>query len=121
MFKIQVFYKTGDSFHTRNESDILEPSWENLEIAKENLKRIPIHYEFYKKYKNADLRHKENIKEEVPDFIVLDKKHNLICIKLLLDNGNEFQMYCDWCGYFEKLLGGKIILEENSDTEFTYF
>ena len=121
MFKIKIFYKTGDSFHTREDSSILEPSWDNLDTAKENLKRIQVHYEFYQKYKNVDLKHKESIKEEVPPFIILDKKYNLICLKLILDNGNEMQMYCEWCGYFERLLRGKIIIEESEETEFTMY
>lgn len=39
-YKIKYFYKTGNSFHTEDKEDVLEFDWENIELAKEALKRI---------------------------------------------------------------------------------
>ena len=39
------------------------------------------------------------------------------CINLILDNGDLLQMYCFWIGYFERLIGAKII-PDTSDMEF---
>lgn len=44
LYKIKIEYKTGNSFGSHDEEGEIEYKWENLEIAKENLKRIKEHY-----------------------------------------------------------------------------
>jgi len=46
-YRILLSYSTGDSFGSRDGTDYLELSWDNLDIAKENLARIKEHYEMY--------------------------------------------------------------------------
>lgn len=47
-YKIKYDYNTGDSFHEdRDQISYLECIWTNLEIAKNNLRRIKEHYEYY--------------------------------------------------------------------------
>jgi hypothetical protein len=49
-YKIRINYSTGDSNNDYKASDVLEIEWDNLDIAKENLKAIKDHYvNVYKK------------------------------------------------------------------------
>lgn len=52
-YKIKVHYQTGNSFGSENTVDFLDLSWDNLEIAKENLKAIKDHYKFYESIENT--------------------------------------------------------------------
>ena len=48
-YRIKYTYDTGDSFHNEDGLEsTLEMSWENLVVAKANLKRIQEHYAQYK-------------------------------------------------------------------------
>ncbi len=47
-YRIKVSYRTGHSLHSEDTSDYLELTWNNLEIAKENLIIIKEHYEMYR-------------------------------------------------------------------------
>jgi len=47
-YKIKIEYCTGNSFGSEDESGYLDLSWKNIDIAKENLKRIKEHYEQYR-------------------------------------------------------------------------
>jgi len=47
-YRIKISYRTGDSFHNEDTERTLELTWNNLDIAKENLQRIKEHYEMYK-------------------------------------------------------------------------
>lgn len=49
MYQIQYLYQTGDSFGSHDADGILELEWENLDVAKANLKRIKEHYEMYRR------------------------------------------------------------------------
>jgi hypothetical protein len=46
-YKISLRYETGNSLHSEEVTDSLDPVWENLDIAKDNLRRIKEHYEQY--------------------------------------------------------------------------
>ena len=47
--KIEINYNTGNSFNTeRGVKDTLDLEWDDLNVAKENLKRIKEHYTLYK-------------------------------------------------------------------------
>jgi len=46
--KIKIWYTTGDSFGSHHRDEILEMEWDNLDVAKANLKRIKEHYICYK-------------------------------------------------------------------------
>jgi len=47
-YKIKYVYKTGNSFNTYTDEGELEIDWTDLSVAKQNLKRIKEHYDFYK-------------------------------------------------------------------------
>ena len=121
MYKIKVYYKTGDSFHTKDTHTILEPTWKNLEIAKENLQRLKEHYKIEKEYSricfNNDAEDKF-ISSGLPSFIKIEKRHHLLCMTLRLDNDNELQFYPCWCGYFEQLQWAEIIADKDSGMYF---
>lgn len=43
-YKIKLYYETGNSFGTDQAEDYLELTWQNLDVAKENLVAIKEHY-----------------------------------------------------------------------------
>lgn len=125
-YKIKISYGTGDSFENREEESYLELTWKNLDVAKENLVRIKEHYEMYKGY-NAhhskklpdiwlrDSRYKEWYVDKGPDRV----HYATQCIYLKTDDGNNMQMSCFWCGYFESLISAEIELD-NSDMKISF-
>lgn len=46
-YQIKYSYQIGDSFGNQDVVDILELSWSNLDVAKENLQAIKEHYKMY--------------------------------------------------------------------------
>jgi len=44
-YKIKISYSTGDSLHNYDTEDTLEISWNDLNVAKQNLKFIKEHYD----------------------------------------------------------------------------
>ena len=74
-YKIKVFYETGDSFGSNDTETILEPEWEKLDVAKENLKRIKTHYKIYQRLDHHNYSwHKEKRFDEkkLPDYVIYD-------------------------------------------------
>ena len=47
-YRIKISYQTGNSFGSEDTTDYLEITWDDIDIAKENLQRIREHYEMYK-------------------------------------------------------------------------
>lgn len=47
MYSIKISYATGNSFGSSNEDELLDLTWKNLDIAKENLLAIKEHYDMY--------------------------------------------------------------------------
>lgn len=141
-YKIRVDYSTGDSYGSRDTSDFIELEWDNLDIAKENLRRIKEHYEFYRQENSYTRRYNKDAKDysDRPWFVNVPKPWLISsdrridekdvkkfpgdveyrpdpyfsqhCIKLIADNGNEMQMSCFWCGYFEHLIGAEIVPDD---------
>ena len=113
-YRIKYEYKTGDSFHTREEKSILEYEWEDIEIAKEALSRIREHYKWYEYMESPRWRGKVPIPKW---FKVSEKNEDIMhhLINLPMDNGKEVQFYAPWCGYFETLYGAEIVV---SDSEY---
>jgi len=97
IYEIQIDYGTGDSFHSEDiEGEPIGIVNENLEMAKENLRRIKEHY---KKYSDSS------------DF---DERYEL---ELLLDEGVH-KITPFWIGYFETLHGAKIVTLGDNDMSF---
>lgn len=53
-YQIQYSYSTGDSFGNEDRTSILELSWNNLDVAKKNLKAIKEHYKMYKEIESLN-------------------------------------------------------------------
>lgn len=131
-YKIEYSYYTGSSFGSEDSTGVLELEWEDLQVAKNNLKRIQEHWKYYKAKNTAsssysktwvkdELKIVSTIEKEEPDWLVKpDQKnsYNYHSIILYTDNGKPWQFWCPWCGYFEGLYGAKII-NADSDLEFT--
>lgn len=159
-YKIKYNYDSGDSFSQYpNNEDCIELEFENLEVAKANLKRIKEHYLQYEEVNSYSIRiarsaqeiFKANknkdwfVKKEKPcvwtsktDFyaidedrieackeagknvgVFLDDYYAAHCIILYADNGNPFQISCNWCGYFEKLNHVEIV-PDNSGMKISF-
>lgn len=101
-YQIRIDYKTGNSFESYETSDFLDGEpFENLEIAKENLKRIKAVNDYHEQpyYSANKILRPEYYTEEG-------------YLKLKADSGNEYQIYPFWIGYFECLLGAEIVLDQ---------
>jgi hypothetical protein len=111
-YKIKYRYKTGDSFHTEEKERLLEYEWENLEVAKECLKRIGEHYKWYASKTNpwGDEIEKPSW-HNIKDGPFIDESNVYNLLNLPMDNGEEVQFWAPWCGHFETLHGAEIILD----------
>lgn len=125
MYKIKFSYNTGNSFGT--EKNIIEEislPWENISIARENLRRIKEHYQYYqelhdwhvrnnnthdaivKKYKDKPWFCKDNYQYD------LDSERSLI---LLTDENKDYKLQVVWVGYFESLNWAEIVPDSSED------
>ena len=122
-YKIKIDYQTGNSLHQHDTHDFLELSWDNLEIARENLKAIALHYQMYKELEyEYSLDDKYEVLNKYSNnwwFVEADRyNESQHCMKLKADNGNLMQQSNFWCGYFELLYGAEIKSDTN-DMKFT--
>jgi len=116
-YQILIDYETGDSFNSERREGMLNITWQNVDIAKENLVRIKEHYAWYD-YMN-DNYGQYKYKNKIPQRPAWhDNKHDF-SVKLKMDNGGEMDMSAFWCGYFETLYGASIVEEKDSDMSFT--
>ena len=119
MYQIKIAYTTGNSFNTENREEIFdELEWENLDVAKENLKRIKEHYDWYCSLTHCHFWEKK----EKPEWHNVNAEHteghNLI--NLITDDGKDFQFWPFWIGYFESLNYVEIVTKKDKSTKF-YF
>jgi hypothetical protein len=120
-YRINISYYTGNSFGSEDVEETLDPIWENLDIAKENLIRIKEHYQMYfdmnhtwgRNNKPDDILNKHRDKpwfvDEQGSMPQYYAEHTL---NLKLDNGNDYRISAFWCGYFEGLYEAEIIADE---------
>ena len=116
MYKIEVAYDTGDSFHQEHDVKhvINEVSWNSLSAAKRALKAIEQHYHFYMilhKEWNVDKKDKDNAKRQAEQCKWYDKEYPDFIFYLEDDNGDLVKVYSRWTGYFESMVGADIITE----------
>lgn len=115
-YSIQVYYKTGDSFSSRDATDTLEVTWDKLSVAKENLKRIEEHYKWFEEQESTYRRNKPKSQIEEParhKKIKSDFGMERYIITLKTDAGKDFQFHAFWCGYFETLYSAEITFSDN--------
>lgn len=110
VYKIKVEYQTGDSFNSYDEEEILDITWNDADIAKENLRRIQEHYNW------AEVLYTSNSIDR-PKWL-----ENTGCseynIPLLLDDGTIQRVAVSWVGYFETLYGASIISDPDDGWSF---
>jgi len=113
VYRIRIDYQTGNSFGSHDETDYLDLTWENLDVAKANLKRIEEHYDLYRKINKYGITPKEKEKlietNKNKDWFTLstygDFSSSLI---LKTDDYRDYMLHAFWTGYFERLHGGTI-------------
>jgi hypothetical protein len=114
MYKIKIFYTTGDSFGSEDTTAYLDLTWEDLEVAKQALARIKEHDDYYRDLNNT---YKRNPKDPAKPKWFTDQTSEY-SIPLPLDNGGVGHMGTFWMGYFENLRGAKIELSLGNDSKF---
>lgn len=113
-YRIIINYDTGDSYHQEN--NLIESVFScgnefqvsNLEIAKQNLKRLEEHHIFYLEVKDFGRLHftKAEINQKEKEIMQKDwcvKTHWEYMIYLLNDDNEKVECNCFWHGYFERL------------------
>jgi hypothetical protein len=126
-YRIKIWYSTSDSFNTEDASDLLEMKWNNIDVAKANLKSIKDHYICYlvdkkpegKKsglFKSLSPEQKlmYDMKAQQPWYSILSYDncyHHTLILKT--DDGKDWQISPFWIGYFEDLKEGCVV----TDTE----
>lgn len=111
-YLILINYDQGDSNGwERGLEDKLELKWHNLEVAKENLKRIQEHYQWrldVDPFANRGRRQEiENSKKDKA-WYCNEIKFPEGMIYLLKDDGSKFTQQVFWSGYFERLNSAEI-------------
>lgn len=128
MYTITIHYKDGDSFKTWESDTTLDGQWE-LDVAKENLKRIKEHYTAYDKRNNYVSMGKnenpllEELKKERWFSPKVESWDSWEYSLVLLENDGTTKKYSTrWCGYFERLISAKVvaIVPEENDMEFEW-
>ncbi|KKM97493.1 hypothetical protein LCGC14_1167440 [marine sediment metagenome] len=116
-YQIIVSYETGNSFGKHDEEDTIELIWDNLDVAKENLRRIKEHYKWYKSKHRDSWRRKKEDDVPMPEWLPGKWGYDG-CLILKTDDGNDYQFGAQWCGYFETLHGARIEILKDNDMSF---
>ena len=77
MFKIEVSYKTGNSFNSYETSELLDFNWNNIDVAKKNLQFIKEHHELISKMSGYGHKNVFEIVNEYSDKEWLVKEYKL--------------------------------------------
>ena len=109
MIRINITQTKGNSYNTYEEEDLLVPEWNDMRYAKESLKRIKSHNEFYNEY--GDNYRKPTC--ELPEGVLWSDECRCLKLELVLDGGVLFQTSARWHGWFETLLKAEIISDDN--------
>ena len=130
--KIKIWYSTGNSFGSEDTSTVLEMEWNNMDVAKANLRRIKEHYICYTVDNDYSGKKGWYFKELSPENKLMydtkeqqdwyhKSKYNSYYHSLVLktDDGKDWQISPSWIGYFESLKEGKIIFDD-ADTHFEF-
>jgi hypothetical protein len=127
MYTIDVKYTDGNSFRHYEVVETLKFSW-NIDVAKENLKRIKNHYESYNNrngYVACMLGDKEvSLLEFIKTQPWYDEDSWSGSIIFLQNDGSSIDFSTPWTSYFASLIGAKIVVaineeEDGDEMEFT--
>lgn len=136
-YKIKIYYTTGDSYNSYERENVLELSWENLDIAKENLLAIKEHYDGAMGYPRYTFEQWESLNKDKFWFVSVPKLYSISknraisekqketfagdfeyrndecmaksCIKFKTDDGRLMQIGCFWIGCFESINKAEIV------------
>ena len=110
---IKAEYVTGDSFGSREASEVLDYDWTDDEVVLKNAKAILEHYKAYR-----DSEFNEDIDPSIVEkwwYVKPESKYDGIIngrVKLIGNNGEHFIYVCPWCGYFEHLESVEVTFKE---------
>jgi hypothetical protein len=114
MYKIKIGYQTGNSFGRESTESILEIDMMNLEVAKQNLKRIQEHYKMYLELHAFSMRRRKDSEifdeYKTHDWFREDHPEHMLILKT--DDGCDYPESTFWTGYFESLEYIEIVLAE---------
>jgi hypothetical protein len=106
-YNIKITYDTADTFNDYPGQEILIELGCDLETATENLKRIEEHYKYQEELSWCDSRGRTKLWGKMKKEKWYSKKS--YTVTLLDSEGNDFDQYTDWCGYFERLVCGEVV------------
>lgn len=126
MYTIQVYYKTGNSFGSHEETDEIGLVFKDIQQAKSALKSLKEHYNFYKEFDKKCNKTKEDLEEiTVRNYSWFNYEYDF--------KSYDWPMYtcnvecCDgsirsiptdmWCGYFERLLSAQVVAATIDDDD----
>lgn len=123
-YQIKLSYTTGNSFGSEEREELLEYVWENIEIARENLKRIGDHYTWYE---DCDSGRNNEWKKTIPSFCVpndfkfkASSKYDYSILLLTDDGRSEYRLYPFWTGYFERLHYAEIVISGEDENKIWF-
>lgn len=120
--KYRIKYNYTKSSYEENVDieDYLDQEWNNLNIAKENLKRIKEHYECYKKWKSMIFCSKEQqeFDKELSTKDWYDSSY-FDLLRLKLDNGEFSEITIPWS--VNNCVLNRIKIEEYDDEMEIFF
>jgi len=125
-YVITAYYRTGDSFHSEDTSTELSPVWENLDDAKEALRWLNEHHQYYEE-DNSHHRWPGDKSEDISD--LQDKpwykpkqdwaeEWHYSCVLPYADG--SVVVHVPYHGYFERLHRLKIIAQIDGELSFDY-
>jgi hypothetical protein len=112
MFDIKITYKTGNSFGSQTESDLLGCSFETVQEAKDALVSIREHNEYFDEINSYSFRrsHKTSLlpdKEWLVKGDMFSSEHSL----MLKSSGELKRVSAFWRGYFEYLIAAEVKID----------
>jgi hypothetical protein len=119
-YYIEVSYKTGNSFGSKDTTDEVGMVWYDLNQAKKALMCIKEHYEFYNSCHGWGLTATEvrKAKDKACKSDWYSKDYPEGCLYVEKDDGCLQQISAFWTGYFETLYGAEIKSRQDSDMSF---
>jgi len=101
-YQIKIYYQTGDSYSNNDETIYLELTWNNLDVAKENLQRIKEHYEMYNDVEKMGRFSQKRTKEQWfelnkdKEWFVYEPKLYCVSRDFAIDESNKKKYEGDW-------------------------
>jgi hypothetical protein len=132
-YVIKAMYSTGDSFKKENTSTILGIVWSDITKAKEALKILAEHHDYYEKYSYPHLYHGKLTDKDLdtiatkPWYVVSEKSYMRdmwqFSVHLATDSSEMMTVHIPYHGYFENLRSLEITIDtelEDQDTCITF-